>query len=54
MLIIHRRDARDVALVAHDELNARHPRPLICSDRNAQRLMTALLRARSKNLSGKK
>ncbi len=51
VLIIHRRGARDVALVAADELEAlSETAHLLRSPKNAQRLMTALLRARNKKL----
>ncbi len=51
VLIIHRRGARDVALVAADELEAlSETAHLLRSPKNAQRLMTALLRARSRKL----
>ena len=49
VLIIHRRGAKDVALVAADELEAiAETAHLLRSPKNAQRLMTALLRVRSK------
>ena len=51
VLIIHRRGAKDVALVAADELEAiAETAHLLRSPKNAQRLLTALLRARSKRL----
>jgi antitoxin YefM len=51
VMIIHRRGARDVALVAADELEAlRETAHLLRSPKNAKRLMTALRRARSKRL----
>lgn len=50
-LIIHRRGARDVALVAADELAAlTETAHLLRSPTNAKRLMTALMRARSRKL----
>jgi antitoxin YefM len=50
-VIIHRRGARDVALVAADELEAlTETAHLLRSPKNAQRLVTALLRARTKKL----
>jgi antitoxin YefM len=50
-LIIHRRGARDVALVAADELESLNETAhLLRSPKNAQRLMAALLRARSRQL----
>jgi len=50
-LIIHRRGARDVALVAADELEAiTETAHLLRSPKNAQRLLTALRRARSRRL----
>lgn len=51
VLIIHRRGARDVALVAADELaSITETAHLLRSPKNAQRLVTALLRARNKKL----
>jgi antitoxin YefM len=50
-LIIHRRGARDVALVAADELEAlTETAHLLRSPKNAQRLLTAIRRARGKRL----
>ncbi len=50
-LIIHRRGARDVALVAADELESLiETAHLLRSPKNAQRLITALRRARSRHL----
>ena len=50
-VIIHRRGARDVALVAADELEAvTETAHLLRSPKNAQRLLTALLRARTRKL----
>ncbi len=50
-VIIHRRGARDVALVAADELQSlRETAHLLRSPKNARRLLTALQRARSKRL----
>jgi antitoxin YefM len=50
-LIIHRRGAGDVALVAADELQSLiETAHLLRSPRNARRLITALRRARSKRL----
>lgn len=50
-LIIHRRGARDVALVAADELAAlTETAHLLRSPNNARRLVTALMRARSRKL----
>jgi antitoxin YefM len=50
-LIIHRRGARDVALVAADELEAlSETAHLLRSPKNAQRLLKALLRARKRKL----
>ncbi|HUO04598.1 MAG TPA: type II toxin-antitoxin system prevent-host-death family antitoxin [Candidatus Binataceae bacterium] len=47
-LIIHRRGAKDVALVAADELEAlAETAHLLRSPKNAKRLMTALRRARA-------
>jgi len=55
VLIIRRRGARDVALVAADELEAlSETAHLLRSPKNAQRLMTALLRKRSKKLKPQK
>jgi antitoxin YefM len=51
VLIIHRRGARDVALVAADELEAlTETAHLLRSPSNAKRLLTALMRARGKKL----
>jgi antitoxin YefM len=50
-LIIHRRGARDVALVAADELEAlTETAHLLRSPNNARRLLTALMRARGRKL----
>lgn len=50
-LIIHRRGARDVAIVAADELEAlTETAHLLRSPKNARRLTTALLRARGTRL----
>ena len=50
-VIIHRRGARDVALVSADELESLiETAHLLRSPRNAKRLITALRRARSKRL----
>ena len=50
-LIIHRRGARDVAIVAADELEAlTETAHLLRSPKNARRLTTALLRARGRRL----
>jgi antitoxin YefM len=50
-LIIHRRGASDVALVAADELEAlTETAHLLRSPNNARRLLTALMRARSRKL----
>jgi antitoxin YefM len=50
-LIIHRRGARDVAIVAADELEAlTETAHLLRSPKNARRLTTALLRARGGRL----
>jgi antitoxin YefM len=50
-LIIHRRGARDVALVAAEELESLiETAHLLRSPRNAGRLLTALRRARGKRL----
>ena len=51
VVIIHRRGARDVALVAADELESLiETAHLLRSPKNARRLITALQRARSKRL----
>ncbi len=51
VLIIHRRGAKDVALIAVDELEAiAETAHLLRSPKNAKRLVTALLRARRKGL----
>lgn len=51
VLIIHRRGARDVALVAADELESLlETAHLLRSPKNARRLTTALRRARSRKL----
>ncbi len=50
-LVIHRRGARDVALVAADELDSLiETAHLLRSPKNARRLITALLRARNLRL----
>jgi antitoxin YefM len=50
-LIIHRRGARDVALVAADELESLlETAHLLRSPKNARRLLTALNRARGRKL----
>ncbi len=50
-VIIHRRGARDVALVAADELESlMETAHLLRSPKNAKRLLAALQRARSKRL----
>lgn len=50
-VIIHRRGAKDVAIVDADELRGlTETAYLLRSPKNAQRLITALLRARSKEL----
>jgi antitoxin YefM len=50
-LIIHRRGARDVALVAADELESLvETAHLLRSPKNATRLLTALRRAQAKRL----
>jgi antitoxin YefM len=50
-LIIHRRGARDVALVAADELAAlTETAHLLRSPNNAKRLLTALMRVRGRKL----
>ena len=50
-VIIHRRGARDVALVSADELESLvETAHLLRSPANAKRLITALRRARSKRL----
>jgi antitoxin YefM len=50
-IIIHRRGAEDVALIAADELRGLlETAHLLRSPRNARRLLTALARARSENL----
>ena len=47
VVIIHRRDAGDVALIAADELaSLMETAHLLRSPRNAERLLTALARAR--------
>ena len=47
VVIIHRRDADDVALIAADELaSLMETAHLLRSPRNAERLLTALARAR--------
>jgi len=51
VLIIHRRGARDVALVAADELEALlETAHLLRSPNNAKRLLTALMRARGRKV----
>ena len=53
-LIIHRRGARDVALVAADELaSLTETAHLLRSPRNSQRLLAALARARNRKLKAK-
>lgn len=48
VVIIHRRDAGDVALIAADELSSlMETAHLLRSPRNAERLLTALARARN-------
>jgi len=50
-VIIHRRGARDVALVAADELDSlMETAHLLRSPKNAKRLLAALQRARGKKL----
>ena len=50
-IIIHRRDAEDVALIAATELRGlMETAHLLRSPRNAERLLTALARARSEEL----
>src|ERR1700761_5421211 len=50
-IIIHRRGAEDVALIAADELRGlMETAHLLRSPKNAQRLLTALSRARSERL----
>jgi antitoxin YefM len=50
-VVIHRRGARDVALVAADELKSlMETAHLLRSPKNARRLIVALQRARSKRL----
>ncbi len=50
-LVIHRRGARDVALVAADELDSLiETAHLLRSPKNARRLITPLLRARNLRL----
>ena len=50
-IIIHRRGARDVALVAADELESlMETAHLLRSPKNARRLIAALQRARGKRL----
>jgi antitoxin YefM len=50
-IIIHRRGAEDVALIAADELRGlMETAHLLRSPRNAERLLTALARARSEEL----
>jgi antitoxin YefM len=50
-IIIHRRDAEDVALIAASELRGlMETAHLLRSPRNAERLLTALARARSEEL----
>ena|SRR5437867_4466814 len=51
IVVIHRRGARSVALVAADELQSlMETAHLLRSPKNAKRLLTALRRARSKKL----
>ncbi len=50
-IIIHRRGAADVVLIAADELSGlMETLHLLRSPKNAQRLLTALAEARSRNL----
>ena len=50
-IIIHRRDAEDVALIAAAELRGlMETAHLLRSPRNAERLLTALARARNEDL----
>ena len=50
-IIIHRRGAEDVALIAADELRGLlETAHLLRSPKNAERLLTALARARSEDL----
>jgi antitoxin YefM len=50
-IIIHRGDAEDVALIAAEELRSlMETAHLLRSPRNAERLLTALARARSEDL----
>jgi antitoxin YefM len=50
-IIIHRRGAEDVALIAADELRGlMETAHLLCSPKNARRLLTALARARGEDL----
>jgi antitoxin YefM len=52
-IVIHRRGSEDVALVAAAELRAlMETAHLLRSPKNAQRLLTALIRARSQELPG--
>ncbi|MEN9864815.1 MAG: hypothetical protein RL748_405 [Pseudomonadota bacterium] len=51
-IIIHRRNAADVALIAADELTSLlETAHLLRSPRNAERLLTALARARGEDIS---
>jgi antitoxin YefM len=50
-IVIHRRGAEDVALIAADELHGlMETAHLLRSPKNARRLLTALARARSEDL----
>ena len=52
VVIIHRRGAGDVALIAADELNGLlETAHLLRSPKNAERLLTALARAQTRTLS---
>lgn len=52
VVIIHRRNAADVALIAADELaSLMETAHLLRSPRNAERLLTALARARGENVA---
>ncbi len=49
-IVIHRRGAEDVALIAADELRGlMETAHLLCSPKNARRLLTALAQARGEN-----
>ena len=55
LVIIHRRKGGDVALIAADELNGLlETAHLLRSPRNAQRLLTALNRARQETVTPQK